>query len=127
MAVSTDTGGSGSRRPTANNHLGQSGGHSGFDSQPVFFQTESDMSDDKVWTVGTRAAVYHADRSCLEQSQTQGTNVATPRKVTVEQAERRGLRECKRCLADDDQAYRGGNLSKLERILQAQDQQVADD
>ena len=78
-----------------------------------------------VWTVGTRAQVYHKDRSCIIKRREDDSLDVEPREVTLEQAKRRDLRECSHCCGDAyDRDNVGGGISQLERILREQDQQV---
>jgi len=75
-----------------------------------------------VYTVGTRAKVYHTDPECGRLAR---GNIDS-REVSKDQAERRGLELCAVCAgtweANDNC---GGNISKLERILREQDEDVA--
>jgi len=83
---------------------------------------------DTVWTVGCRANAYHQDRSCIIDRRESGTVDVEPRETTVEKAKKRGLTECSHCSDDGyEKTHQGGNLSKLERILQEQEKQIADD
>jgi len=86
------------------------------------------MTGEKVWTVGARAKVYHQTRECIEKHRVEdgGVVVVEPRQTTIEKAERRNLRECQRCYSEQTE-YTGGCKSKLERIIERQEQQQADD
>ena len=74
-----------------------------------------------VFTVGTRATVYHTDEDCgrLQRDDIESYE------VSKDQAERRGLELCAMCAgtweANDNC---GGNISKLERILKKQEAEL---
>ena len=75
-----------------------------------------------VHTVGTRATVYHTDEDC---GRLQRDDVKSY-EVSKDQAERRGLTLCAVCAGEWTSDHNcGGNISKLERILREQDEDVA--
>jgi len=81
-----------------------------------------------VYTVGTRAQVYHHDKQCIIDRREEKALEVPPRETTLKQAERRGLEECSYCSTETyERDNVGGGISKLERILREQDKGVADD
>ena len=75
------------------------------------------------YITGRRADVYHTDPDCRHV-----TN-RDLQEITEDQAERRFVELCETCKKGKHPQHReGGGLSKLERILREQDQEmVADD
>lgn len=79
---------------------------------------ERNTKSTTVFTVGTRATVYHTDEGCgrLERDDIES------RETTKKHAQRRGLELCAVCDGEWEAADNvGGNISKLERILRDRD------
>lgn len=74
-----------------------------------------------VYTVGTRATVYHTTPECGRLAR----GDIDIREVSKEQAERRDLDLCQMCAGEwTTKDNPGGNISQLERILRKQEAEL---
>jgi len=81
-----------------------------------------------VWIVTVGVEYYHDNRQCIIEHRQENKNDPQPRKVSIEEAKSRNLSPCSHCCGNGyERTKKGGRVSILERILQEQDKQIADD